>query len=120
MHILLSEPVGGSSPKFSGESISSTVRKAANNPFSLSCPAQGSPVPSYRSVVQISLSEPVGGSLPKFSGEFDGFTMKKAATQPFSLSCPAQGSPVPAYRLVIAIVPFQNLSEGQLQNSVGS
>ena len=112
--------MGGSSPKFSGESISSTIRKAASNPFSLSCPAQGSPVPSYRSVVQISLSEPVGGSLPKFSGEFDGFTMKKAATQPFSLSCPAQGSPVPAYRLVIAVVPFQNLSEDRLQNSVES
>ena len=83
------------------------MEKTAAQPFSLSCPAQGSPVPSYRSVVKISLSEPVGGSLPKFSGEFDGFTMKKAATQPFSLACPAQGSPVPAYRSVDARFSFR-------------
>ena len=68
--------------------------------------------------MQFRLSEPVGGSLPKFSGEFDGFTMKKAATEPFSLSCPAQGSPVPSYRLVVAVVLFQNLLAGQLQNSM--
>ena len=97
-------------------------------PFSLSCPAQGSPVPSYRFVISLifgtvsqyrtaqgscvnlllSISnmhwrvfttlEPIGGSVPKFSMVTESFTLTKAAAHPFSLSCPAQGSPVPSYR----------------------
>ena len=50
VHTKITEPVGGSTPKFSGESTSFTLKKASTQPFSLSCPAQGSPVPSYRLV----------------------------------------------------------------------
>ena len=45
------EPVGGSAPKFSALASSSTVAMPSKLPFSLSCPAQGSPVPAYRFVV---------------------------------------------------------------------
>ena len=50
MQGFLLEPVGGSAPKFSGELKGGTMEKASYQPTSLSCPAQGSPVPSYRSV----------------------------------------------------------------------
>ena len=46
------EPVGGSSPKFSLLSKSFELEMPYSHPFSLSCPAQGSPVPSYRSVAR--------------------------------------------------------------------
>ena len=94
------EPVGGSTPKFSGKLTSSSLKEAANRPFSLSCPAQGSPVPSYRyNLNKHSLhAEPVGGSAPKFSSSQTsaGFTTRLQST--FSLSCPSQRSPIPSYR----------------------
>ena len=44
------EPIGGSSPKFSAESsISNLIRDQARS-LAMSCPAQASPVPSFRSV----------------------------------------------------------------------
>ena len=96
------EPVGGSAPKFSGELKISTPEKASDEPLSLSCPAQGSPVPSFRSVLKgLTLAEPVGGSTPKFSGKLKSSTVEESFAQPFSLSCPAQGSPVPSFRSVL-------------------
>ena len=47
---LIAEPIGGSAPKFSGELTIKGLVKALRLPFSLSCPAQGSPIPSYRFV----------------------------------------------------------------------
>ena len=47
----IAEPVGGSTPKFSGELTIKGLVKPLNLPFSLSCPAQGSPLPSFRFVV---------------------------------------------------------------------
>ena len=48
--VLSSEPIGGSAPKFSQLSESSKLTMPSVRPFSLSCPAQGSPVPSFRFV----------------------------------------------------------------------
>ena len=102
----LSEPVGGSTPKFSGKLKSSTVEESFAQPFSLSCPAQGSPVPSFRSVLPLlQFSEPVGGSAPKFSEKSKSSTLFEVLGEPFSLSCPAQGSPVPSYRSA-GFLPF--------------
>ena len=42
------EPVGGSSPKFSGSSILSSFLVMEFQPQTLSCPAQGSPIPAFR------------------------------------------------------------------------
>ena len=42
------EPVGGSSPKFSGSSILSSFVGKTSHPQTLTCPAQGSPVPAFR------------------------------------------------------------------------
>ena len=53
--ILSLEPVGGSAPKFSQLYSLSALAKASAQPFSLSCPAQGSPIPSYRLVKSIIL-----------------------------------------------------------------
>ena len=49
----ISEPVGGSAPKFSEKSSGFVLTEKSARPFSLACPAQGSPTPSYRSVGQI-------------------------------------------------------------------
>ena len=50
----ISEPVGGSAPKFSEKSSGFVLTEKSARPFSLACPAQGSPTPSYRSVGQMS------------------------------------------------------------------
>ena len=42
------EPVGGSAPKFPIESRTSDMRRSSRRTLSLSCPAQGSPSPSFR------------------------------------------------------------------------
>ena len=124
----LLEPIGGSAPKFSAGSKTSSWFRKAEFSLNLDCPAQGSPVPSYRLAIHTQLllymlysssislvpsyrnsrivqkvfiiTEPIGGSAPKFSMDSEGFIRTKPASQPFSLSCPAQGSPVPSYRLI--------------------
>ncbi len=44
----LLEPVGSAAPKFSLENDGSKLTRLSLTPVSLSCPAQGSPVPSFR------------------------------------------------------------------------
>ena len=49
----ISEPVGGSAPKFSEKSSGFVLTEKSANPFSLACPAQGSPTPGFGSVDQL-------------------------------------------------------------------
>ena len=98
----LAEPVGGSAPKFSTDLTTSGVKRSSNAPFSLSCPAQGSPVPAYRLYLILVFSEPVGGSSPKFSTDVTRSDVQRSSFVSFSLSCPAQGSPVPAFRFLFS------------------
>ena len=51
--LALTEPVGGSSPKFTLKSSVSALKTLSGNPFEFSCPAQGSPIPSFRSVFSL-------------------------------------------------------------------
>ena len=102
------EPIGGASPKFAHKSKGSILFQELDQSMSLSCPAQGFPVPAFRLVekhflrIQIELSflEPIGGAGPKFAHESKGSILVKELSQAISLSCPAQGFPVPAFRLV--------------------
>ena len=99
--------MGGSAPKFSTDLTTSGVRRSSKAAFSLSCPAQGSPVPAYRLYLELILSyfsslEPVGGSSPKFSTDVTRSDVQRSAFASLSLSCPAQGSPVPAFRLLLS------------------
>ena len=98
----LAEPVGGSAPKFSTDLTTSGVKRSSNAPFSLSCPAQGSPVPAYRFYLILVFSEPVGGSSPKFATDVTRSDVQRSSFVSFSLSCPAQGSPVPAFRFLFS------------------
>ena len=99
--------MGGSAPKFSTDLTTSGVRRSSKTAFSLSCPAQGSPVPAYRLYLELILTyfsslEPVGGSSPKFSTDVTRSDVQRSAFASLSLSCPAQGSPVPAFRLLLS------------------
>ena len=49
------EPIGGSSPKFSAESSISNLIRVQARSLAMSCPAQASPVPSFRSVSIVTL-----------------------------------------------------------------
>ena len=98
-HVKLLEPVGGSPPKFTLETKTLTMERVSEDPLSLSCPAQGSPVPAYRLVAfSSSFSEPIGGSAPKFTIDSKLSLVERKFAQPLTLVCPAQGSPVPGYR----------------------
>jgi len=46
-----SEPVGGSAPKFPSETDLSRLTHKEGNPLRLTCPAQASPLPSFRCVL---------------------------------------------------------------------
>ena len=93
------EPVGGSPPKFTLETKTLTMERVSEDPLSLSCPAQGSPVPAYRLVpLSFPFSEPIGGSAPKFTLDSKLSLVERKFAQPLTLVCPAQGSPVPGYR----------------------
>ena len=48
----LPEPIGGSVPKFTLKRDGERREVLSGSPFDLSCPAQGSPIPSFRSVIQ--------------------------------------------------------------------
>ena len=45
---LPSDPVGSSTPKFSGNDDLNRIVEKASTTFSLPCSAQGSPVPTFR------------------------------------------------------------------------
>ena len=120
--LALAEPVGGSPPKFTMKSSVSALKTLSGNPFELSCPAQGSPIPSFRfaSNVFFPPPEPIGGSVPKFTLKRDGERREVLSGSPFDLSCPAQGSPIPSFRSVFRPQPFshfQSPSEAQPQSS---
>ena len=94
----LVEPIGGSKPKFS---VVTDYSHSVLHNLSLNCPAQGSPVPTFRFVpfkFILFEIEPIGGSAPKFSGVSDLSRLIGKASHPQTLSCPAQGSPIPTFR----------------------
>ncbi len=49
------EPIGGAKPKFSQDSKSNTFVRESGSMLSLMCPAQGSPIPSFRLVRRTSI-----------------------------------------------------------------
>ena len=49
--MISSEPIGSSIPKFSTNQVTSGFVSKSMTAFALTCPAQGNPTPSYRSVV---------------------------------------------------------------------
>ena len=53
---MFSEPISGSAPKFTIDSKLSLVERKLAEPLTLVCPAQGSPVPGYRSASNFSSS----------------------------------------------------------------
>ena len=53
--LCITEPVGGSAPKFSEKSSGFVLTEKSLHPFSLACPAQGSPTPAFRSALLWSL-----------------------------------------------------------------
>ena len=54
LHLSSSEPVGGASPKLSGL-VAHTIASRKMTPVSLQCPAQGAPLPAFRSVANLTL-----------------------------------------------------------------
>ena len=99
------EPIGGAKPKFAQKTNGLIDVQKSGNAISLSCPAQGSPIPSFRLVshkytILKSFLEPIGGAGPKFAHESKGSILLKEFGQTISLSCPAQGFPVPSFRFV--------------------
>ena len=99
------EPIGGSAPKFASDSESTKITRDVKQTLTLTCSAQGSPVPTFRLVnlgqpVFFSHSEPIGGSLPKFSVNTDGLRVSNKKDTIMTLTCPAQGFPTPTFRLV--------------------
>ena len=95
------EPISGSAPKFSLETKITSLIRAMGQELGLACPAQGSPVPSYR--LSISYSDPVGSSTPKFSIVIPHEQSVESGSAG-NLLCPAQGSPSPMFRSVLVIV----------------
>ena len=51
LFLLFLEPIGGSIPKFSGITHLTGLLGKSSQPLTITCPAQGSPVPSFRCVV---------------------------------------------------------------------
>ena len=104
------EPIGGAGPKFAHESKGSILVKELSQAISLSCPAQGFPVPafrldfakfwSYKRVLKL-FTEPIGGAKPKFSLFTDSIQLTRTAESSICLTCPAQAFPIPAFRLVL-------------------
>jgi hypothetical protein len=101
------EPVSGSRPRFSSE-LGGHLERSSLVPFSLTCQAQGYPVPVFRWIISRLIllrlpfvKEPVSGSRPRFSTELKGGNLERSSLAPFCLTCQAQGYPVPVFRFVI-------------------
>ena len=99
------EPIGGAKPKFSQILNGVQILHDSNSAISLSCPAQGFPLPAFRLDQPPFLcywniiSEPIGGQKPKFSENVHSKSIIREVKYPVTLECPAQGFPLPAFRL---------------------
>ena len=105
---LYSEPIGGAKPKFAQRTDGLKLVQNSNEAISLSCPAQGSPLPSFRQIFLHYFGflylfvciEPIGGAKPKFAQQTNGLIKVQNSDEAISLSCPAQGSPLPSFRQI--------------------
>ena len=97
-----SEPVGSSAPKTSIKLDS--IRSSDKHALSMSCPAQGFPLPAFRwffswvfeNVGQF--LDPIGSSSPNVPAKDKLGSMSSKMGQSLSMSCPAQAFPLPAFR----------------------
>ena len=106
--LYLSEPVGSSIPKFSSKMNLVAFEEKVENSVALTCPTQGSPLPSFRLglllllcmffISSVFFLEPVGGTAPRFSSTRKSESYQKPSGLALSLSCPAQASPLPSFR----------------------
>ncbi|ROT84147.1 down syndrome cell adhesion molecule [Penaeus vannamei] len=106
-HSLALDPLSSESPKVSGEQGVAMVRQEGAG-FSMLCPAQGFPVPSFRSVCALVCpmrTEPYSSEAPKVSGAHGEIIIRRAKTG-FALPCRAQGHPVPEFRSELS--PFSS------------
>lgn len=121
--------MSGSRPRFSTE-LGGNLERSSLVPFSVTCQAQGYPVPVFRWIIsshgvtsRLSLKkkkEPVSGSRPRFSTELKGGNLERSSLSPFSLTCQAQGYPVPVFRLVhfwLTIQQFFKLNQSRVAAS---
>ncbi|KAF7418155.1 hypothetical protein HZH68_000808 [Vespula germanica] len=99
----LSQPVGSKAPTFTSELRGGWLKKRANSNTVLTCPAQGHPVPMFRTNVKAYLSslEPIGTKAPALTGDLKGGWKDKRANSSIVLTCPAQGYPVPSFRVIL-------------------
>ncbi|CAL8111484.1 unnamed protein product [Orchesella dallaii] len=97
--IKLEEPLGGTSPRFSGNAqvLSGFIHDGGSS-FALLCPAQAYPPPSY------TLHEPLGGTAPRFSSQAHLQAFNKEQGTAFALHCPAQAYPPPLYMYVLSSI----------------
>jgi hypothetical protein len=84
--------------------------------FSLLCPAQGFPVPSfkyvtsYRGLILSHLKiDPVASKAPAFSTTSHSVSFKMRFGEAFTLLCPAQGFPVPSFKYVFTTSLYNKL-----------
>ncbi|KAJ9593690.1 hypothetical protein L9F63_014738, partial [Diploptera punctata] len=114
--LVITEPVGSSIPKFPSVLKSQGLEVKLSESYTLLCPAQGFPVPSYRTSwkfsskislcdestriysVLLRIRKPVGSSIPKFPSVIKVQGVNTKINQGYALICPAQGFPVPVYK----------------------
>ncbi|KAK4008600.1 hypothetical protein OUZ56_013734 [Daphnia magna] len=115
-----SEPVSGSRPRFSSELKSGTVERSSLSPYSLTCQAQGFPVPVFRRrVIPYPCSEPSGSVKPRFSTAATSTSLLHSNSAALSLFCAAQGFPVPITR-TRGLDPTQTLPRYQIVERAAS
>ncbi|KAK0078990.1 hypothetical protein PV325_001871 [Microctonus aethiopoides] len=105
--ISYAEPASSSRPQISGPSDLLRFSVGLGNGVTLMCPAQGFPVPLYRTQVsrcfvplkhiQLRHLEPVGLARPKFSTIDKSRTFEISDGRGVTLQCPAQAYPVPVF-----------------------
>jgi hypothetical protein len=108
--LIATEPIGSAGPKFTTDDKSATFERLSGSALSLTCPAQGFPLPAFRSDwlefvicfwfwVKILNLEPIGSASPKFTTDDKASNFERLSGTTLSLTCSAQAFPLPAFRL---------------------
>lgn len=114
----VTEPVGSAAPRLTGSSKINLVNEAKDEPISMSCPAQASPLPAFRLGRRLEPTfslplylEPVTGTVPKFDSDTKLSLFERSSHAQLALLCPAQGFPLPSFRYKPSMLYDSNETE---------
>ncbi|KAG8037304.1 hypothetical protein G9C98_005514 [Cotesia typhae] len=105
--LLYLEPVNGAKPRVASTAKYDVLGKSLGATVTMSCQAQGHPLPNFRKFKRILIIntnyflEPVNGAAPRVAATAKITVLTSSANSSITMLCQAQANPLPIFRSII-------------------